>query len=938
MDALVFEQLKRPRWTKDRFTAKPSPKEVLPQLVVTPGNKVLFRLVDPAGQVIEPDYRLYSGLLRSIIKAWHHARETSEEAFAWGNDGALSEGIDLALHPGLLPFLRHCPVLVDAGMEPIHRAPATSQVVLRADALEGGTFFRTVFVLRGANGESTVLSRPLAVSESALLDKQTLYPVEPMGPAHGAAGLFVDRVPLAQLELFLTLFASNFPALSIEVEGFAGEEGVAEEAKPALIFREVDQDENLLLDASYTVAGLPPAFLRDYDISRMVRLDLVRRTLRECDVEYVAAHLAREELLRDIKRLNRKVSGEKAFFDIDEETGTIILGSDLAREFLGTALVDFASRFTLFGAGKLKRYKIVHAKPKLQVNLSSGIDFLEGDATLEIEGERFSLLDAIAQFRKNAYIQLSDGTQAVIDGDYMARLNRLFKKRKGGVRASFFDLPMIDELMEDASLSAPLAQSREIFRGINSLGENKVPLPRFKGRLRPYQLYGLRWLDYLHTHKLGGCLADDMGLGKTVQAIALFSRIYPKAKKPSLFVMPRSLLFNWVRELENFAPGLSVCQHYGVGRDWAQACQHSIILTTYGTLRSDVETITAQSFHAVLLDESQNIKNSQTQTTQAVCALKAEFRLALSGTPIENNLGELYSLFRFLNPSMFNSRADFDRDYSQPIQKQQDMEAAEELRRKIYPFILRRLKSDVLKELPPKVEQVLFVDMNEEQKAHYEARRRFYQEVIRGEIDRQGLAKSQFAILEALLELRQIATIPEAKTDGRITSSKIERLLEAVDEAVANGHKCLIFTNFLAGVEQVSEAFGEREIGHLTMTGATHDRQSLVERFQSDSRIKAFVMTLKTGGVGLNLTAADSVFILDPWWNTTAESQAVDRAHRIGQQNTVFTYRLIARGTIEEKIQALQSRKKELIDQIVTTDSGALKHLSETDIDSLFHT
>lgn len=455
--------------------------------------------------------------------------------------------------------------------------------------------------------------------------------------------------------------------------------------------------------------------------------------------------------------------------------------------------------------------------------------------------------------------------------------------------------------------------------------------------MRPYQREGLQWLDYLHTHKLGGCLADDMGLGKTIQAIALLTRIYPKVKAPSLLVMPRSLVFNWSREFERFAPSLKIATHYGTGRDWKKSLKAQIILTTYGTLRADIETIVSTKFHAVILDESQAIKNSQAQTTQAALALKAQFRLALSGTPIENNLGELFALFRFLNPAMFRNQSEFDRDYGTPIQKKDDQAAADELRRKIFPFILRRLKGDVLKDLPPKVEQTLYVDMGTEQKAHYENRRNFYQQVIRKEIDTHGLAKSQFAILEALLELRQIASVPESKTDGRIQSAKSERLLEALEEATSNGHKCLVFTNFLAGLEQISTALQTRGISHLSMTGATSNRQELVERFQNDTSIKAFIMTLKTGGVGLNLTAADTVFIFDPWWNTSAESQAVDRAHRMGQKNTVFTYRLIAKDSIEEKIQQLQQQKKQLVDQIVTTDGESFKQLSESDINTLFN-
>jgi SNF2 family DNA or RNA helicase len=318
-----------------------------------------------------------------------------------------------------------------------------------------------------------------------------------------------------------------------------------------------------------------------------------------------------------------------------------------------------------------------------------------------------------------------------------------------------------------------------------------------------------------------------------------------------------------------------------------------------------------------------------------VLALRCAFRLALSGTPIENNLGELYTLFRFLNPSMFGSGAEFERDYVAPIQRTGDKAAAQEMRRKINPFILRRLKADVLKELPPKVEQVLRVEMGAEQRKFYETRRRFYQELIQGEIQRKGLAKSRFAVLEALLELRQIATVPESKSDGAIVSAKREMLEGALQEAVLNNSKCLVFTNFLAGVEQVCTLLNELDIEHVSMTGATSNRAQLVERFQNDPQLKVFVMTLKTGGVGLNLTAADTVFILDPWWNTSAETQAIDRTHRIGQKKTVFTYRLIAENSIEEKIMKLQQHKKELVDMVVSPDGATLKSLSEEDIDHL---
>lgn len=936
MDNRLLELLKRSpgRETRQRGRVVSA---FTPQLYFQAGARgACLRMIDVEGRTCDPDALQLSGPLRRLVQLWSAARESEMGAFDWQDDGHLESGVALVDHPRLMLLLKACPQVVDAAGKPLHFAPETRQLMLALAPTDAAAdHYQAQFKILADDGAATPLAQPRLLDEGHLIEGDCVYSIEPLGGGFDVLPLFADRVPTDQLALFLTLFASNFPELAIQIEAFSELAGGIDEALPVLIFRDVDHDANLILDSSYKLAQLPSDFLHDYEISRVVHLDPSQQSFRIAEVDYRASREARDDLTRQLQRLSRKVKGAQSFLHFDED-GSIMLGADLAASFLAESLAEVATRFTLYGTEKLSRYKIVHARPKLQANLSSGIDFLEGDASLEIENERISLLDALSQFRKNAYIELSDGRHAVVDSDYMARLQRLFKKKKDRVRVSFFDLPQIDELMEHASEAAPFERSRELFRELNSLDQRKVPLRRFTGSLRPYQTDGLRWLDYLHAHRLGGCLADDMGLGKTVQAIALFSRIYPKTKKPSLIVMPRSLLFNWTNELTTFAPQLRACNFYGPGRNWEEACQHEIILTTYGTLRSDVETIAGTAFHALVLDESQAVKNARTQTSQAVCALKGKFRLALSGTPIENNLAELYALFRFLNPAMFPTFTDFDRDYIQPIQKTQDADAAAELRRKIYPFILRRLKRDVLKDLPAKVEQSLYVEMNEKQKTHYENRRRYYQQVIEGEIERRGLAQSQFAILEALLELRQIATVPESKTEGAVTSAKTERLLEALDEAIANGHKCLVFTNFLAGVEQVSEALGQREIPHLCMTGATSDRQALVERFQNNPAIKVFVMTLKTGGVGLNLTAADAVFILDPWWNQSAESQAVDRAHRIGQANTVFTYRLITRGTIEEKIQKLQSQKKELIDQIVTTDTGALKHLSEGDIESLF--
>ena len=312
--------------------------------------------------------------------------------------------------------------------------------------------------------------------------------------------------------------------------------------------------------------------------------------------------------------------------------------------------------------------------------------------------------------------------------------------------------------------------------------------------------------------------------------------------------------------------------------------------------------------------------------------LQSTHRLALSGTPIENSLAELYALFRFLNPSMFGNMETFSQQYLIPIQKNDDKTATGDLRRKIYPFILRRLKKDVLTELPDKIEQTLYVEMSDEQAKYYEQRRLFYKQTIDQQVAQKGIQQAQFFIFQAMNELRQIASIPEAQTNGRITSPKAEILVEQVLDAVANNHKVLVFVNYLAAIEQISEKLDNQGIDFVTMTGSTRNRQELVERFQNDMNCKVFLLTLKTGGTGLNLTAADIIFIFDPWWNRAAENQAINRAHRIGQQSKVLSYRLITTGTIEEKIVELQEKKSQLFQNIISDDNASLKALSEDDI------
>ena len=424
-------------------------------------------------------------------------------------------------------------------------------------------------------------------------------------------------------------------------------------------------------------------------------------------------------------------------------------------------------------------------------------------------------------------------------------------------------------------------------------------------------------------------------MGKTLQAIALLSSIYPGQQIPSLVVIPKSLIYNWQNEIVKLNPQLDVYTYYGPERSIESARTKQVVITTFGMVRNDIELLREESFYYLILDESQQIKNIHSQISKAIMLLKAENRLALSGTPIENNLAELYALFRFLNPTMFGSLERFHRYYLHPIQNMGDEAVAQELKRKIYPFILRRLKKEVLPELPEKIEQIMTVEMSDEQRRFYEQRRAYLSESVNRHLAEEGIEKSRFFVLQAITDLRQIASIPEAKSEGLIVSSKRELLLEQISDSIANGHKILLFANFLAILDFLADDLQEKGIEFEVMTGVTRNRDQRVNRFQNDSVCKVFLMTLKTGGLGLNLTAADTVFIYDPWWNTAAENQAVDRCHRIGQDKTVFSYKLITKGTIEEKIVKLQQQKKRLFDTILTSDSLNPKFLEIEDINFL---
>jgi superfamily II DNA or RNA helicase len=496
---------------------------------------------------------------------------------------------------------------------------------------------------------------------------------------------------------------------------------------------------------------------------------------------------------------------------------------------------------------------------------------------------------------------------------------------------------------------------------------HEVPVPRgLRAELRAYQQQGLNWMQFLREHDLAGVLADDMGLGKTVQTLAhiLAEKEAGRLTRPALIVVPTTLVHNWREEARRFAPELKVLALNGPQRKerFEQIGEHELILTTYALLWRDQKVLAEHDYHLLILDEAQYVKNAATKAAQAIRGLRARHRLCLTGTPLENHLGELWSQFDFLLPGFLGTQKDFTKRWRNPIEKNGDGVRRALLARRIRPFMLRRRKDEVAKELPAKTTIVCSVDLEGAQRDLYETVRTAMQEKVRAAVSAQGLARSHIIVLDALLKLRQVCcdprlvrTIKAGKEAGEaegknskaakvekaekgaraMRSAKLDLLLSMLPELIEEGRRVLLFSQFTGMLALIAEALEEAAIPYVILTGDTADRVTPVQRFQQ-GEVPLFLISLKAGGVGLNLTAADTVIHYDPWWNPAAENQATDRAHRLGQDKPVFVYKLIAAGSIEEKIVALQEEKAGLADSILSEDAAGTTKFSDDDLDALF--
>ena len=544
--------------------------------------------------------------------------------------------------------------------------------------------------------------------------------------------------------------------------------------------------------------------------------------------------------------------------------------------------------------------------------------------------------------KKKREFVLPNGEIAVIPEEWFTQYLELFSLmdkdgQENHATLKKHHLTLIHDL-ENGNL-AQVTMNRKLKRLRDFESIEDVPLPiEFKGDLRPYQKAGYNWMQFLQKFNFGGCLADDMGLGKTVQTLALLQSQKEKGAGPSLLIMPTSLVYNWEKEAQKFTPELKVYSHVGTYRnkeiDFFD--QYDLIITSYGIARIDGELLGNFYFNYIILDESQAIKNPSSNISQVVRKLKSKFRLVLSGTPIENSTMDLWSQMSFANPGLLGNETFFRNEFLNPIEKKNDEEKTQRLYAIIKPFILRRLKSQVIKELPEKNENIKYSVMTAAQEKEYEEAKSFFRNKILDEIEQKGLAQSKITLLQGLTQLRQIANHPKmVNPDYEGDSGKFEDVGYMIENAINLNHKILVFSQFVKQLTLVRTFLNGKGIDYAYLDGSTTDRRSQVERFQEDDNLKVFLISLKAGGLGLNLTKADYVFILDPWWNPAAEAQAVDRAHRIGQKNVVFTYKFITKNTVEEKILALQKSKLKLASDLITTEESFVKHLTQEDISLL---
>ena len=542
--------------------------------------------------------------------------------------------------------------------------------------------------------------------------------------------------------------------------------------------------------------------------------------------------------------------------------------------------------------------------------------------------------------RKREFI-LPSGEIAVIPEKWFSQYGNLlaFAENDKDIKLRKHHVGLINDLTDGEMAGISINRKLQKLVEFEEMEETAMPV-NFTGTLRHYQQAGYNWFHFLKDYHFGGCLADDMGLGKTIQTLALIQKNKEEAQaagksNTSLIIMPTSLIYNWLNEAKKFTPQLRLMIHTGTFRNKSPEVfgQYDVVITTYGITRIDIDILKEFFFDYVILDESQNIKNPSSKSYKSVKQLKSAYKLILSGTPVENSVNDLWTQMSFINPGLLGSQQFFQNEFVTPIEKKKDEEKARKLQAIIKPFVLRRTKEQVATELPPKTENLFYCQMSEEQANVYEKIKSEYRNELLKSLEDGTFAQSQMQVLQGLIKLRQIANHPSMIDENyEGDSGKFENVTHTLNNVLDGGHKVLIFSQFVKQLTIYRQHFDQEGIPYLYLDGSTQNRGEVVKKFQEDETTRVFLISIKAGGVGLNLTEADYVFILDPWWNPAVEQQAIDRTHRIGQTKNVFIYKFITKDTVEEKILALQQRKLSLSRALITTEESFIKSLTAEDI------
>ncbi|MFO7817618.1 MAG: SNF2-related protein [Thermodesulfobacteriota bacterium] len=653
---------------------------------------------------------------------------------------------------------------------------------------------------------------------------------------------------------------------------------------------------------------------------------------------------AEAELLNKLTQMDFQARNNALWFLEPEEAITFLLDS----------YPILVKDYRVYGEQNLTRYKVRLTPPSVVAKVESEEDDKWFDLELNVEYDDVQVpIEKIwkAWTEGKRYVQLKDGSYTSLPESWLKKLGHklqamgLDPEKPPKARFQNHEVPVLDNILEDIeevhadSFWTELREKLHSFEEIEQITEPEG----LKAELRPYQKQGLSYLNFLNEYHFGGILADEMGLGKTIQTLAFLQYLRERHKTgPNLIVVPTSVLPNWEREAAKFVPAMKRLVIYGAKREemFKDIKNSDIIITTYALLRRDLEELLKYEYNSIILDEAQNIKNPNTITARSVRKLKGQFKLCLSGTPIENNLLELWSLFEFLMPGFLGSQHAFQKGFVKPI-KDGDEESLEYLRNRVKPFILRRTKSKVAKDLPPKMENVYYSALTEEQQELYTGLAKKLKEQVLQRVDEKGISGSQMSILDALLKLRQICCHPRLlKLDmpgvsTNLSSGKFEAFKDLITTIVDDGHKVLVFSQFVQMLHIIRSWLSMNNIPFAYLDGASKDRFEQVDKFNNSPEIPIFLISLKAGGTGLNLTAADYVIHYDPWWNPAVEDQATDRTHRIGQTKKVFSYKMICENSVEEKILKLQEQKKGVAEAIIP-GQNAWKNLTRDDLEMLF--